>query len=246
MASCPCRSSRMKTSCCFLSVSELLQHSNFCLSYQINLYFFLAEEHLLLVPYKINKYIKRNDFYSKSVNALNPLVNRTALIKIIPVLGKSIPIFGWQWNGKVVFSLGLRIGPLTAVWMESSCQALSNFLYAIISTPILKMTVHLIYTKPTMYTNRWLQMKVYQLKMLVQECTNFFAYKLQVVQFWNSLFNWHSFIWSHRIPMKMHSLWYPQHLRVDRSYSAGKRFCWSAVATSTVVEGPPHYTQIST
>jgi len=28
---------------------------------------------------------------------------------------------------------------------------------------------------------RWLQMKLYKLKMLVQECTNTYAYKLQVV-----------------------------------------------------------------
>jgi len=36
---------------------------------------------------------------------------------------------------------------------------------------------------------RWLQMKLYYLKMLVQECTNSYAYELQVVQFWNSIFN---------------------------------------------------------
>jgi len=32
-------------------------------------------------------------------------------------------------------------------------------------------------------------MKLYQLKMLVQEYANFYGYELQVVQFWNSIFN---------------------------------------------------------
>jgi len=32
-----------------------------------------------------------------------------------------------------------------------------------------------------------------QLKMLVQECTNSYAFSLQVVQFWNSIFNLCSF-----------------------------------------------------
>ena len=36
---------------------------------------------------------------------------------------------------------------------------------------------------------RWLQMKMYLLKLLVQECANSYAYKLQVVQFRNSIFN---------------------------------------------------------
>jgi len=31
--------------------------------------------------------------------------------------------------------------------------------------------------------------------MLVQECTDSYAYKLQVVQVWNNIFNKYSFIW---------------------------------------------------
>ena len=34
--------------------------------------------------------------------------------------------------------------------------------------------------------------------MLVQECANSYGYKLQVVEFWNSIPTLHSFIWSHR------------------------------------------------
>jgi len=38
-------------------------------------------------------------------------------------------------------------------------------------------------------------MKLYQFKMLFQECANSYAYEMQVVQFWNSIFNQYSFIW---------------------------------------------------
>jgi len=34
-----------------------------------------------------------------------------------------------------------------------------------------------------MFVIRWLQMKLYKLKMLVQECTNSYAFELQVEQF---------------------------------------------------------------
>ena len=39
-------------------------------------------------------------------------------------------------------------------------------------------------------------MKLNLLKMLVQDCTEYYAYTFQVVQFWNSTFKWYSFIWN--------------------------------------------------
>jgi len=70
-------------------------------------------------------------------------------------------------------------------------------------------------------------MRLYQLKMLVQERTNSYAYKLQEVQFWYSVFNWFSFIWSHRFIVSALSLtleayhWKLHHWKILEEYQNG-------------------------